>query len=139
MIFLLHQTKKSFMKKLIIVAGIILVTNILYGQQVQPIFTNNPFPKTITVSGSAEMEIIPDEICVNIELKEYQKRGESKKDIETIKSEFLQSCKTAGIPDSSISIASYNGFNTYYWFRKKKKDPNLNSGISYQVKFKNSD
>lgn len=76
-------------------------------EQTQSIFTNNPFPETITVSGSAEMEIIPDEIFVNIELKEYQKKGESKKDIKTIKSEFLQACK--------------------------------NDGITYQVKFKNSD
>ena len=30
----------------------------------------NPFPKTITVSGSAEMEVIPDEIYVNITLRE---------------------------------------------------------------------
>ena len=127
------------MKKLIIIANFILVGNFLSAQQVQPVFANNPFPKTITVKGSAEMEIIPDEIYVNIELKEYQKKGESKKDIETIKSDFLQSCRSVGIPDSSISIASYNGFNTYYWFRKKKKDPNLNSGITYQVKFKNSD
>ena len=127
------------MKKLITIGCIILTVNIISAQQVQPVFTNNPFPKTITVSGSAEMEIIPDEIYVNIELKEYQKKGESKKDIETIKADFLQSCKTSGIPDSSISIASYNGFNTYYWFRKKRKDPNLNSGITYQVKFKNSD
>lgn len=127
------------MKKLIIIAGISLVANFLTAQQGQPVFASNPFPKSITVSGSAELEIIPDEIYVNIELKEYQKKGDAKKDIESIKSEFLQSCRNAGIPDSSISIASYNGFNTYYWFRKKKKDPNLNAGITYQVKFKNSD
>jgi len=52
----------------------------------------NPYPRTITVTGSAEMEIIPDEIYVNIELKEYQKKGEDKKDIETIKKQFLESC-----------------------------------------------
>src|SRR5678815_793825 len=93
------------MKKLIIIANIFLfITG--DAQQVQPIFTNNPFPKTITVSGSAEMEIVPDEIFVNITLREYQKRGEDKKDIETIKANFLESCKTAGIPDSVISIFS---------------------------------
>jgi uncharacterized protein len=127
------------MKRLIIIINGFLFANAINAQQPQPIFASNPFPKTITVSGSAEMEIIPDEIYVNIELKEYQKKGDAKKDIETIKSEFLQSCKTVGIADSAISIASYNGFNTYYWFRKKKKDPNLNSGITYQVKFRNSD
>ena len=127
------------MKKLFVVITLLVCAIIANAQQSQPVFASNPYPKTITVSGSAEMEIIPDEIFVNIELKEYQKKGEIKKDIETIKSAFLESCKNAGIPDSAISIASYNGFNTYYWFRKKKKDPNLNSGITYQVKFKNSD
>lgn len=127
------------MKQLIILAGFLLVANSFNAQQAQPVFTSNPFPKTITVNGSAEMEVIPDEIYVNIELKEYQKKGDAKRDIETIKTEFLQSCRSIGIPDSSISIASYYGFNTYYWFRKRKKDPNLSSSITYQIKFKNSD
>ena len=127
------------MKKLFVISTLLVCSIIANAQQPQPVFASSPYPKTITVSGSAEMEIIPDEIYVNIELKEYQKKGETKKDIETIKSTFLESCKSVGIPDSAVSIASYNGFNTYYWFRKKKKDPNLNSGITYQVKFKNSD
>ena len=69
-------------------------------QQSQPVFANNPYPKTISVSGSAEMEVIPDEIYVNIKLTEYQKRGETKKDIETLKTQFLESCRAANIPDS---------------------------------------
>lgn len=90
----------------------------------QPVFMNNPFPKTITVSGSAEMEVVPDEIYVNIELREYQKKGESKKDLEVIKTQFLEACKTAGIPDSAISIASYTGYNNYYYI-KKNKNPSI--------------
>lgn len=100
--------------------------------------TVNPFPKTITVSGSAEMEIIPDEIYVNITLREYQKKGESKKELETIKTQFLEYCKSAGIPDSVISISSFTGYNNYYNFRKKKKDNDLMASIVYQVKFKDS-
>src|SRR5438045_573579 len=103
------------MKKLIIVANIILIAAVINAQQVQPIFTSNPFPKTITVSGSAEMEIIPDEIYVNIELKEYQKRGEDKKDIEAIKKQFLESAKAIGIADSTLSIVSYTGNNPLFW------------------------
>ena len=57
------------MKKLIIIVNFFLFATTIYAQQVQPIFTNNPFPKTITVSGSAEMEIVPDEIFVNITLR----------------------------------------------------------------------
>src|SRR6187455_3293129 len=126
------------MKKLIIIANIFLFIK-GDAQQVQPIFTNNPFPKTITVSGSAEMEVIPDEIYVNITLREYQKRGENKKDIETIKTTFLENCKAIGLPDSVISIISFTGYNNYYSFKKRKKDPDMQSSITYQVKFKSSE
>ena len=67
------------------------------------------------------MEIIPDEIYVNIQLTEYQKKGNPKKDIEAIKSQFLESCKTTGIADSLISIASYSGYNNYYGWKKNRK------------------
>ena len=95
----------------------------------------NPFPKTITVTGSAAMEVIPDEIYVNVLLREYQKRGEDKKELETIKSDFLTACKAANLPDSAISIVSYTGYNNYYWLRRKKKSPDLNASITYQVIF----
>ncbi|MFN8290702.1 MAG: SIMPL domain-containing protein [Chitinophagaceae bacterium] len=98
----------------------------------------NPFPKTITVSGSAEMEVIPDEIYVNISLREYQKKGESKKQLETIKADFLKACSAAGLPDSVISIQSYSGNNNYFSLRRKARNPDLNTGITYQVKFSGS-
>src|SRR4030095_4326096 len=56
----------------------------------------NPFPKTITVNGSAEMEVIPDEIYVQVDLKEYQKKGE-KMSIDQIKSDFLKNVRSLGI------------------------------------------
>ena len=127
------------MKKLITIANIFLFASAVNAQQVQPIFTNNPFPKTITVSGSAEMEIVPDEIYVNITLREYQKRGDNKKEIETIKTAFLENCKAIGLPDSVISIISFTGYNNYYSFKKRKKDPDMQSSITYQVKFKSSE
>lgn len=126
------------MKKLIMITGFLFVAHFLIAQQVQPIFTNNPFPKTIAVSGSAEMEIIPDQIYVNVELKEYQKKGEDKRDIEIIKKQFLEAAKAAGIPDSAVSIVSFTGDNPYF-IRKRKKDPSLFASITYQVKFKSSE
>lgn len=123
------------MKKLISLIMLTGFTTTVFAQQPA---TLNPFPKTITVSGSAEMEIIPDEIYVNITLREYQKKGESKKELETIKTQFLDNCKAAGIPDSVISISSFTGYNNYYNFRRKKKDNDLMASIVYQVKFKDS-
>lgn len=124
------------MKKLLLFSYMLGLCARLSAQQ--PVSTANPFPKTITVSGSAEMDIVPDEIYVHITLREYQKRGEDKKDLETIKSQFLEHCRSSGIPDSAISIASFTGFNNYYQFRKKKKNPELMASITYQVKFKDS-
>lgn len=126
------------MKKIIPTLLVLAFFQASIAQQTQPLFINNPFPKTITVSGSAEMEIIPDEIYVNIELKEYQKKGDPKKDLETIKKQFLDYCKSSGIPDSAISIESYSGNGNYYSSRKKKKTADLFAGITYQIKFNSS-
>ena len=127
------------MKNIIIIANIFLFAVTVNAQQVQPVLTSNPFPKTIKVNGSAEMEMVPDEIYVNITLREYQKRGETKKDIETIKTTFLENCKAIGMPDSVISIFSFTGYNNYYSFKKRKKDPDMQSSITYQLKFKSSE
>lgn len=121
------------MRKLIVLFITCIAAAQLFGQSAP-----NPFPKTITVSGSAELEVIPDQIFVNILLREYQKKGESKKDLETIKTEFLTACTNAGIADSLISIVSYTGYNNYYWLHRKKKSPDMNASITYQIRFSQS-
>ncbi len=125
------------MKK--IVFAFLLLTGTYTGMtQVNSNMLINPYPKTIAVSGSAEMEIVPDEIYVQVDLREYEKRGTGKINLETIKAIFLQACKQAGIPDSVISIATYEGNNLSYWLLKKKKTPDMMAGISYQLKFSNT-
>ncbi|HJW17434.1 MAG TPA: SIMPL domain-containing protein [Flavisolibacter sp.] len=98
----------------------------------------NLFPRTITVTGSAEMDIIPDEIYVQVDLKEYDKKGQGKVSIDRIKQEFLRSVKSLGIPDSLVSIAAFDGLNSNPWWRKKHKKDELYASISYQVKVNNS-
>ena len=97
----------------------------------------NPFPKTINVTGSAELEIIPDEIYVVVTLKEYEKKGTGKIDLQKVKTDFLNTCRNAGMPDSVISIASYEGSSPRSWWNKKAKDE-LYATIAYQVKFASS-
>jgi len=79
------------MKKTISLLVLLLAITILHAQQ--PLAVNNPFPKTISVSGSAEMQIIPDQIFVNIELKEYQKKGESNRAYQATVSRCLSRCR----------------------------------------------
>jgi len=119
------------MKKILLSLSLIAFLIPAFSQQVV-----NPYPKTITVTGSAEMEVIPDQIYVIVDLKEYEKKGQGKIDLETIKSQFLKTAKEVGIPDTAISIASYEGYNNP-WLRKKKKTE-LYSSISYQIIFSKS-
>lgn len=98
----------------------------------------NPYPKTINVTGSAEVEVLPDEIYVQVELKEYEKKGGGKVPIEKIRQQFLAHAKSIGLPDSLISIAAYDSYNANPWLRKKKKKEELYATISYQLKLKSS-
>jgi uncharacterized protein YggE len=125
--------KFNAMKKLFISLAVILVTATSFAQN-----QINPYPKTITVTGSAEMEIIPDEIYVQVDLKEYEKKGQGKINIENIKRNFLDNVKAIGIPDSLVSIAAYDGFGGNPWLRKKNKKNELLATISYQIKIKTS-
>lgn len=98
----------------------------------------SPYHKTITVSGAAEMEVTPDEIYVEIYLREYKKRGEEKVGLDKIKGDFISLCKSVNIADSNIVVSDYQGFNNYFYFRRsKKQNPDLYSSVRYMVKFSN--
>ena len=97
----------------------------------------NPYPKTITVNGSAELEIVPDEIYVMVDLKEYEKKGSGKVPIDKIRQGFLTAVRSLGLPDSSVNVAAYDGYNNP-WLRKKNKKTELYASITYQVKLKNT-
>jgi uncharacterized protein len=126
------------MKSIMTIFAFALLTFTATAQTGQPLYAPNPYPKTISVNGSAEMEIVPDEIFVQIRLGEYQKKGETVKSLEKIKAEFLAAYKSTGMPDSLISIAAYSGANNYYEQKKKKKPTDMLAEITYQVKFSSS-
>jgi uncharacterized protein YggE len=99
----------------------------------------NPYPRTITVNGSAEMEITPDEIYVQVDMKEYEKKGQGKMTIDKIRQNFLTAVRSLGLPDTSLVIAGYDGYNGNPWWRKKNRlKDELYSSITYQIKLKSS-
>jgi uncharacterized protein len=131
------EIKNNIMKKIVLIVFSLAIVCMAMSQANSNTLIN-PFPKTVAVSGSAEMEIIPDEIYVQVDLREYEKRGSGKINLEAIKTKFVQACKNAGIPDSAVSITSYEGYDRSYWLTKKKKTPDMMASISYQVKFSNA-
>lgn len=91
--------------------------------------------KTVNVTGVAEMEVVPDEIYVQVVLKEYDKKT-VKVNIDKIKSDFLQACKTIGLTEKDISVQNYSGYDGNAWVYKKnkKKDPDMKASITYSIK-----
>jgi uncharacterized protein YggE len=87
------------------------------------------------------LEITPDEIYVNIELREYTKKNGDKVNIETIRNQFLNAVKNMNIADTDVVVQGYSGWDgNYWWYEKnKKKNPDMKAGITYEVKVKTVD
>lgn len=116
------------MKKLLIVLATCIFTVHVIAQE------NKPAQRTISVNGSSEMEVVPDEIYVQVDLREYNKKNGDKVDINSIKNNFLAACKSIGLTDKDVTIFGYQGYDNNYWLMKKKKNPDMKASISYWVK-----
>ncbi len=121
---------KMMMKKWMLLLLLAGSTAFTYAQN------NTPMQRTITASGNAKIEVVPDEIYVQVNLREYDKKGDGKVDIETIKNNFLKVCKSIGLNDTDVVVQSYSGYDgTPYQYKKnKKQNPDLKAGINYWVK-----
>ena len=121
------------MKKIVTVFATVLLTTQLLAQEQKPI------QKTISVSGIAETEVTPDEIYVQVDLREYNKKNGDKIDINTIKNNFLAACKSIGLTEKDVTVQSYQGYDQNYWITKKnkKQNPDMKASISYFIKVDN--
>lgn len=97
--------------------------------------------RTINVTGSAQLEITPDEIYVQVQLREYTKKNGDKVEIDAIRNNFLAAAKSMNIADSDVVVQGYSGWDgNYWWYQKnKKKNPDMKAGITYEVKVKKTD
>lgn len=89
--------------------------------------------KTITVTGTAEREIVPDQIYFNVVLKEYMK-DKSKIGMEKIEKDFMKAIQDAGIPITDVTIEQVYGQR---WRQKRKSDAEFLSSKSFLVKVSN--
>ena len=77
--------------------------------------------KKIEVTGSAEMEIVPDEIYFAISLKEYFKDEKNQKDkvtIDVLEKQLIAAVIKAGFPRDNLTIKAITGYRN--WTGKKK-------------------
>jgi uncharacterized protein YggE len=95
-----------------------------------------PVQRTISANGSSEIEVVPDEIYVQVDLREYNKKNGDKVDINTIKNNFLAACKSIGLTEKDVTVQSYQGYdNNYWWWKKnKKQNPDMKASVSYWIK-----
>ncbi len=93
--------------------------------------------KKIEVTGSAEIEVVPDEVYVNFMLQEYYDKQKTKIDIDKIQRDFLDRCTKAGITKDRIQIQNMSGFdqNNWYWRKKKKEQPDMLASTTYTIMF----
>lgn len=118
------------MKQILTVLAMVVFTGNTMAQEAKA-----PF-KIITVNGSAEAEVIPDEIYVQVELREYTRKNGDKTDITVISNQFLAACKALGLSEKDVSVAGFQGYDHNYWWNRKnkKQNPDMKAGITYWVK-----
>ncbi|MBV7534105.1 SIMPL domain-containing protein [Chitinophaga sp. sic0106] len=104
------------MKKVMLLAAGLFLAMSTFAQTA----SNKATEKKIEVTGSAEIEITPDEIYFNISLKEYLK-GKSKVEITALEKQLQKAVVDAGIPKENLTVENVSGYN--YDYLNKKKNP----------------
>jgi len=95
----------------------------------QPHYTNKP---TIEVTGSAEMDIIPDEIYVSVTLREFMIERK-KQPIASIEKDFKEVTNNLKIDNKLISLEGVYG--TYEYDYKTQKRGEFLNAKSFIIKF----
>jgi uncharacterized protein YggE len=116
------------MKKLFIIATLVLVT---YGAFAQ----NVDLRRKIEVTGIAEKEVTPDIINVSIALQEYLD-GKKKITIDQLENQLESAVKEAGIPKEDFTISNVSGWNNTW---QKKKNPDFLASKQYSIRFHDLD
>ena len=87
--------------------------------------------KSIRVVGSAEMEVIPDELYFAIVLQEYMNKDKVKVEIDKLEKELQASVNASGIAKENLQIENVFG---QQWAHKKRKQHEFFSSKLYIIK-----
>ncbi|MDB4926513.1 SIMPL domain-containing protein [Mucilaginibacter sp.] len=112
------------MKKLLILAAIIIVSYNTFAQNVD-------LRRKIEVTGTAEQEVTPDIINVSISLQEYI-NGKTKVTIDQLENQLEAAVRDAGIAKDDFTVNNMSAYNNTY---QKKKNPDFLASKQYGIKF----
>ncbi|MCU0340018.1 MAG: SIMPL domain-containing protein [Spirosomaceae bacterium] len=93
--------------------------------------------KKIAVTGTAELEVTPDELYFSISLKEYFRDEKNQKDkvsLETIEKQLIEAVKAAGLPKENLTVSGVSGYRE--WTGRKKPQYFL-AAKQFQLKLTN--
>ncbi len=116
---------KIDLKSVIIGAGVI---SALAFTQVPQDVNEKDFVRSIDVTGSAEMDVIPDEVEIKFTYTEWlDKSGKRMEEsrIEKIEPIVLKSIKEAGVPEKDIRMASVSGHGNYYYYKRHHREDHV--------------
>ena len=112
-------------------ALIVLAFSILGFNAIAQNNTNQVIRKSISVIGTAEMEIVPDEIYVSITLQEYKESG-NKIIMETLEKAMREVLNTMKIDTKNLTVEGSYGYRNYIPKKHKQKEFFLSK--TYQLK-----
>ncbi|MDP9048520.1 MAG: SIMPL domain-containing protein [Bacteroidota bacterium] len=112
------------MKKVFLLTIITCLSLVAFAQSVD-------LRRKISVSGTAQQEVTPDIINVNISLQEYL-NGKTKVTIDQLENQLETAVKDAGIPKEDFTVNNLYGYNNTY---QKKKNPDFLASKQYTIRF----
>ena len=86
------------------------------------------FVKTIDVTGSAELDVIPDDVEIKFTYTEWLDKSGKKSDaakIDKIEPIVIKSIVEAGIAKKDIKMANVYGNGNYYYYKRYKRDDHV--------------
>lgn len=120
------------MKRVFATMAFAIFTTITFAQT-----ESKQIPRTIEVTGSAEMEIEPDEVYLTVNLREYMKDKNTKVYLTEIDKEFQKVLAAVKIDLKNVSVEGANAYYNYeYWLNETKRTDFLASK-TYNIKLPN--
>jgi uncharacterized protein YggE len=122
------------MKKVMFILAGLFLSTLSQAQQTD----NKPPVKKIEVTGSAEIEITPDEIYLDIALREYKNKT-TKVEIGVLEKQLQKAVLEAGIAPADLTVSNVFGNNYELWWVKKKKVTDFMARKQFRLKLSKLD